>query len=296
MGISSMTGYGQGCSTVAGHTVVAEITSLNHKGRDIRLALAPELQSLEAMVMKQVSAALVRGSVTVQMRLQAAGGKALSVRINLDQERLRAMVGELQALARAAGLEEIMSVRDLLLIPGMVDLCPAELPRTELAQAATEAVGAALEELCREREREGGTLAEEMIMRARTLMEKVEKIDSMRDAALADCQQRLRQRIEKLRMELLVDEERLAREVAFVALRGDVTEELLRLRSHVEQLLELLSENRSAAGRKLQFLGQELQREINTLAAKTGECRIADLAMEFKIELERIREQSQNLE
>ncbi len=297
MNIQSMTGYGHGRSELRGDTILVDMTSLNHKSREVRLSLPSELQKLESFLTDKIGRRISRGSINLTLRLQSGEeGGGLPGKASVNRRALRSLARELQGVAEELGLADDLSLCDLLSVPGMVESVPLELPVEELKEGVDAAVDQALDALIKERLREGDGLTEELLQRGNYLLELIEKIDRLRDSAMRDYQARLRERIALLQVELSLDDERLAKEVAFAAQRTDVTEELVRLRAHTEQLVQLLREPESPVGRKLHFLGQEIHRESNTLGAKTGETEISQLALEFKSELEKIREQCLNIE
>ena len=295
--IQSMTGYGHGRAPLVDDYILLDLTALNHKSREIRLNLPPELQKLEPHLTRIIGSMINRGTINLVMRLQSGEkGSGLTGRPRVSRRRLRELVRELREAALDAGISDHFSIGDLLGLPEIVAFEPEDIPAEELRQAADKALRQALDELIRERCREGAELAQELIQRGEKLNEIMDRIDKLRDSAMKNYQERLQQRISLMRLELAADDDRLVKEVAFAAQRTDITEEMTRLRAHLEQFLRLLRHPEPPVGRKLMFLCQEIHRESNTIGAKTGETKISRLVLDFKAELEKIREQCWNVE
>jgi len=278
----SMTGHGRGAA--AG--VVVEVRAVNHRHLDIKLR-APVDAAIEAAVIAQVRGALERGAVTVAVERGAGasgGGR-------IDPERARAAHAELDELARALGL----AAPTLALVlgqPGVVRGVAGE-PLDEAAVAG--ALAEALMALTAMRAQEGAALATELHARFAAIGVLVERID----AGASDAPARLRQRLEEriARAGVALDPARLAQEAAMLADRADVTEELVRLRSHLVQLAALVTvEAPAAVGRRLDFLIQEVGRELNTIGSKAPSAEIVTWIVDAKAELEKGREQAQNVE
>lgn len=296
MTLHSMTGYGQGEAVVEGNRVTIEITSLNHKTRDFRLGLDTELQSLEFFLIERLAVGIYRGTIHLNLDLKQNNKQGNGQRIKINRELIRQLTGDINSLAVELNLKNTLCISDLLSIPGVILTENTELPMEKIKEAAAKALDTALSELIEDRRREGDNLARELRRHGEKLNKILNKIDSLRDSAMLAYRDRLQKRIVQLQLELPDNDERLAKEIAFAAQRTDITEETVRLRSHLDQFLQSLVEGNGPIGRKLQFLCQEIQREINTVSAKTAESEIADLALEYKTELERIREQCSNIE
>jgi uncharacterized protein (TIGR00255 family) len=200
-----------------------------------------------------------------------------------------------RALAEATGLAAEISVADLLRLPGVVTVEEAEEEEGESAVLLKTAANEALEELCRMRQTEGAALERDLELHIGALDGWVREVDGLLPAALERIQGRLRERVQLLLAETPADPGRLAQEVATLAARSDVAEELARLRSHLAQFLGLLTEG-GAVGRQLDFLTQELHREVNTIASKADDTELVTRILEARTLVERIREQVQNVE
>jgi uncharacterized protein (TIGR00255 family) len=290
----SMTGYGRGHAPLGRGSFVVEIRAVNHRFLDLRVRADSELTAeqhvLEAYVRKHV----LRGRVDVSARLE---GK-LGTDVVLDRARARAAFAELIALRDELAPNESIPLSLLSGVPALFSEVGAPAPEARLA-AAEQAVHMACADLAHMRSLEGSALAVDLTRRAAGLLDNVEKIAAATANQSATLRDKLSARLRKLLdgvTDIPLDAGRLEQEVALLADRTDVSEELTRLRSHVAQLRELLADNGpEPVGRKLEFLIQELGREANTVGAKISDAGAAQHALEVKAELERMREQVQNV-
>ena len=229
-------------------------------------------------------------AVTYQLKPEARQASA-----KVDVELVQHLARQLREAGRAAGLREAEpSWHDLLLIPGVVMSSDATLyePLRELALTAFQG---ALSDLERSRREEGQRLQADLLARGETIRELVEQIASRESEAQRLQKERLQERLAGLGLDLPIDDEKLSREVIFYVEKADITEETVRLRAHLERYGALLK-SEGDPGRDLDFLGQEMGREANTLSAKTADLPIAEAALRLKTELGRIREQIMNIE
>ena len=290
-----MTGYGQAVAERDGRRVVVEIRAVNHRFLDLKI----RGQSLDPAVEEAVTGAIrkriERGSVTAGLRIEERGGAAA---LRVDQEVAKQMYTELSALRAALGIEEPVGLALLCAQPGVLVPQEAAANAEALVACASEAAAQALDLLVAMREAEGAALTQDAGARLGRLATLADEIAQRADTAPGDARRRLEERLARLlqgsRVE--VDEARLAQEVALLADRLDVTEELVRLRSHLEQAGQLMAESQGAVGRRLDFLVQEMGREINTIGAKSQSAEIARAVVAAKAELEKVREQVQNIE
>ncbi|MGI5923658.1 MAG: YicC/YloC family endoribonuclease [Lentisphaeria bacterium] len=292
--MKSMTGYGRATASADGNQVTVEVSAVNSRKQvDMRFAIPRELGMLEPVLRQQIQERLSRGSLQVALSyaLNPAARKEMA---QIDMDMACHVADKLREVAKKTGIVDEITLQDILSVPGVVveaTSSPYE-PLKELAVAALKDALAALDDM---RSREGAKLQEDLLARRQTMIELVDKIAARGDEALILQKQRLRERIAVLGVELTLDDERLTKELAFFAERADITEEIVRLRSHLDQYGELLVSD-SDPGRNLDFLGQEMNREVNTLAAKTADLSISNWALALKAELARIREQIMNIE
>ena len=296
--LRSMTGFARVRRPCGEGEVVVSVKTVNHRGLDIHLHTPSAADPVENAIRVLVKGRLARGHVDIRISLPEStkGAGGAGVNDAMLEEYLRAF----REAAARHGLDARPDLNAALRIPGMfVETTGAE-PGAETESAVLEAVGAALDELNEFREREGGEIAQEMRGHNRRVAAVAEEIDKIRGGAVAAFQARLTDRLRELLKGVQIEPQRLVQEAAVLADRSDVGEEIARLRIHAAQLAALL-EGGGEIGKKLDFLLQEMNRESNTILSKTGGIgdaglKITDLALEAKAAIEKIREQSLNLE
>lgn len=295
--VRSMTGYGAAEVEAQTGRWWVEVRSTNHRFLEVVVRLPRDLGALEDRVRAAVAGRVRRGRVEVLVREEATG-RARSVTV--DTELARQYAQALETLRRELGIQDSLNLAALLALPEVVRLEEVR-PDVELAwHALRTGLDQALDSLVRMREAEGAHLAEDLAARVARVEEWVEEVSRRAEELPRVYAQRLRERVAELVRALGVerppDEARLAMEVAAFADRCDVREELVRLRSHLHQARALLHASDGAVGRKLEFLLQEMQREVNTVGSKAGDLDVTRAVLEMKSELEAIREQVQNVE
>ncbi len=289
----SMTGFGASSAEADGEAVVVELRSVNHRYCDVKARLPRELAGLEPMVVARVKGRLERGACEVSLR--RTGTAPGAGRVRLDLSLARDHLARLEELATALGLEGRPTLRDLAEAEGVITLGDAEIDLERVGNVVAGALDAALEQLVAMRAREGEALASDLEARLARIEAWVVEVEAEAPKALEAWRARMETRIAELAEGVEVDPGRLAGEIAILADKSDVAEEVTRLRSHLGHFRELLAGD-GAVGRKLDFLVQEMNREVNTIGAKSQSTGIAERVVELKAELERVREQVQNLE
>jgi uncharacterized protein (TIGR00255 family) len=292
--MKSMTGYGRGSATGDNFAVAVEIKTVNNRYLDIHLRLNQELSALEVPVKRRIGARLSRGRVDVNITLERIGEVAYEV----NRPLLTGYINALRSIQEEYDLPGQLDVSLLARVPGALQ--PA---RDGLEQVAVDgvdrAVDAALDDLERMRESEGAALTDEMRVRIARIETEVPIIEAAAAGLVDAYRTRLQKRISELvargGQAIELDAGRLAQEVAYLADRSDITEELTRLRSHLDQFREALDQP-AEVGKRLDFLLQELNREANTVLAKSTAISIKDAALAIKGEVEKLREQVQNVE
>ena len=263
-------------------------------GSSRRASSFPRLSAgSEPEVRRLVQGRVARGRVDVTVTLRRKAAAAPSVRTDVALG--LAYARGARALGEAAGVASEISVGDLLRLPGVVTVEEAEEDDGESAVLLKTAVVEALDELCRMRQTEGAALARDLGSHMDALGAWVRAVEGLLPAALARIQARLRDRVQAILGEAPADPGRLAQEVATWAARSDVAEELTRLGSHLAQFRALLADG-GAVGRQLDFLAQELHREVNTIASKADDAELVARVLEARTLVERVREQVQNVE
>ncbi|MDT8389647.1 MAG: YicC/YloC family endoribonuclease [Lentisphaeria bacterium] len=293
--MKSMTGYGSGTATCDGSSLTLEIKSVNGKQRDIRCNLPTEFAAAEAELLVLIHEHVARGSVLVSATFTPSPELRKSG-LRVDAELAEAVVAKLRAVAARTGIDTTLSVADLLNVPGFIsvrDTClDADTARHLLLAAGQEALLAFDEG----RRAEGGDLRADLNGHCAHLETLLASMRDRQDDVLRRYRDRLLDRVRLLEVEVTLDDERLAKEVAFAAQRSDIAEELSRLDSHLKTFRQLLGTGDEPVGRQLQFVCQEIHREINTLGSKTSETDTAKEGIQFKTTLEKIREQIANVE
>lgn len=296
--VHSMTGFGEGRRTGAGWDVTVTMKSVNHRFLDPRWQAPGELERLIPELEKRLRAELRRGHVEVRVSLAAAGGAGAASR--LDPEVVEAYLAAHAELSRRLGVRQEIAVSEILRVPGAWS-ADAGADAAEAAPLVTEAFGAALAALREMRRREGAALVEELQRRLAAVGAGRERLSAHRRELEAGWLERLQRRLQELAGELFASHpERLLQEAALAAERGDISEELARLETHETAFRELLAGG-GEVGKKLDFLVQEMNREVNTLLSKTttaapAALQLGAVGLELKSEIEKIREQVQNLE
>jgi uncharacterized protein (TIGR00255 family) len=290
--IRSMTGFGAGRGASGGEELDVEVRSVNHKFCEVKVRLPRELGALEVEIAKTVKDRLARGGVEVAVRRAGgAGGLAPKVDVALAESYARAFA-EIQA---RLGLPGHVALADVLAAEGVVRLDERQMDSDAAREALRRALAAALDALVAMRAREGEALARDVRARLDTVEGLVARVAMLAPQTIEHHRVRLAERIAELTRGVPLDPARLAQEVALFADRTDVAEEMTRLASHVAQARTLLASD-EPAGRKLDFLVQEMHREANTIGSKSQSAEIAAAVVALKAEIERMREQVQNVE
>jgi uncharacterized protein (TIGR00255 family) len=293
--VRSMTGFGRAEVTGESIAVTVEARSVNHRHLDVAIRLPRTLASLELDARRLVQARLERGRVDVSVQVTPLGGTTAQ-RVQIDAALAREYVARAQSVAGELGLGPAPGIEWLLERPGVMRLEDAEPVEPSAPWPLLErALSQALDELVERRTAEGERLAEALRSLHADLGTSVDAMAARAPAASARREQRLRERLRALLAETAIDESRIVAEAAIWAEKTDVTEELARLRAHLAEF-SLALEKGGPVGRALDFLIQELNREVNTVGSKADDLELSQAALGAKGMLEKIREQVQNLE
>ena len=294
--VVSMTGFGRGTASGPQGVWTVELRSVNHRYLDIGLKIPRRFMGWEEKIKKEIGNWHVRGRVDVFVTFsdEGAAGERLKTDLRLAREYL-ACLEEMAATLALEGkpdLAMLASYRDII-VPVDEEIGTEMLE--ELWEPFCEALGAALGECSQMRQREGQRLVDDLLERLNSFQATLDTVESSLPGIIANREGALKERLDTLLAGVAIDPLRLAQEVAIVADRLDVTEELVRVASHLEQLRELIAASKPI-GRRLDFLVQELLREVNTVASKISNAETAHMTVAMKNDLEKIREQVQNLE
>jgi uncharacterized protein (TIGR00255 family) len=288
--MKSMTGHGRGDAAVKGVHAVVECFSVNRKQGEVSVAVPRDLSWLEPHVREDVLKRVARGKVQVSVAIESAAGAATQL---IDETRAADFLRQARALQKKLGLSGDIGLQTVLAAPGVLKSESAD--ERDILPAVKKALAAALDDLLVMRAREGGYLKKELTRCATRMAALVKKVRALAPAVPKRQRENLRRRLEAARLPVDVLDPRLATEIAVFAERCDITEELIRLDSHLAQLRENL-ESDSPVGRTLEFLTQEMGREWNTTGAKANDANISRLVVEAKSELDKLREQLANIE
>jgi uncharacterized protein (TIGR00255 family) len=294
-----MTGYSRTQGENKDASLAVTVKSTNHRFLDLQIRISSGLEALEPLLRRLAKEHVVRGHVEVTVSLQRLG----TTQIQLDDKLVGAYVVACQKLREAYGFTAAPDPVALLRIPGMVSTGNGEIPPEELAplgEMLEKVTVKAFEHLNEMRSREGEILGRDLRLRLDNLQRLTEEVSRLARRVPALYQRRLESRIQEMLPGAELDAARLAQEVAYLAARSDITEELTRFESHLDQTRHLLEEG-TELGKKLDFLLQEMNREANTLLSKTTDVpevglEISRQAIEMKTEIEKLREQAQNIE
>lgn len=288
-----MTGYGRGEADSGGVKFSVELNSVNRKQSDLVVNLPRDFAALEPRIRQAINEKLSRGRTTAIISLQegANGTRHLA----LDTSLARSYHDAMLALQKELSAPGEITISAILQAPGVMRFSENRLTPEDAWPALDRALGAALSDLIRMREREGKHLAKDLIQRLKVIRREVKEVRALFPEVVKRYRAALFDRLEKAGLDLALEDERLIKEVSLFADRSDVSEELTRLDSHLAQFAHHLRRN-EPVGRTLEFIAQEISRELNTLGAKSNDAVISQHVVACKAELEKIREQVQNLE
>ncbi len=290
--LRSMTGFGAGSAEGDGHTVRVEAKSVNHRFLQVKVKAPSDWPDLEAKIEALAKTRLARGAVSISVHVDAGSNGLVT---EVDEAAVERFAKAAARIAELTGSEVSISGEGWLRLPGVVREARAK-PSPAVPELVLSAADAALRELVAMREREGEAMARDLATHAAELGDLRAKIGERAPELAREQLEKLRGRVQELLgPEQPVDPAELARELAILADRGDVAEELSRLDSHQDQLAQLLA-SREPAGRQLDFLVQECLREVNTIGSKTTCAQVAQWVIAGKTAIERLREQVQNVE
>jgi uncharacterized protein (TIGR00255 family) len=293
--MKSMTGYGRGDCSQDGFKITVELSSVNRKQSEISVNLPREMEMLEAQIRDLINQYIARGRLTVRVALHTGASK-LSARMHLNVPLAKAYARELNRLSRQLKLPGPVTLDHLARAPGVFQTDEQIVEEENFWPAVENALKKALSALVKMREREGAHLAQDLAQRIATMRKAVVEIQKHAPTVAERYRQQLLERIKSSGLEAPgSDDDRLLKEVVYFADRSDISEELTRLQSHFRQF-EDGRRSREPVGRMLDFLAQEMNREVNTIGSKANDSLISRAVVTLKTELEKFREQAQNVE
>ena len=291
--VKSMTGYGRAVETVNGREFTVELRSVNNRYLDCAVKLPRALSFAEDAVKQAVKGAISRGKVDVFISLRSES--AQDVKITLNAPMVEGYIAAMRQMAKDYGIREDISVSLLSRMPDVFTVDKPEVDEEQLLSDLLSVVGKALERFDAMRTAEGKALENDLRSRGETILSLVEQVESGSGQTVADYRARLENKLKEVLANTAIDESRILTEAAIFADKVAVDEETVRLRSHLDQMNNMLTTG-GAIGRKLYFLLQEMNRETNTIGSKCSDLKLARIVVNIKAELEKIREQTQNIE
>jgi uncharacterized protein (TIGR00255 family) len=289
----SMTGYGHGETDQNGTKFSVDLNSVNRKQSDIVINLPRDLTELEPRIRQAINESISRGRTNVVVTYH--NGSGTTRMLALDTELARSYHEAMCALQKELNAQGEITIGAILQAPGVMRAPEETIDSGRAWPAVERALQAALAELIKMREREGKHLAKDLIRRLKAMRKQIKEIRTLHPDVVKKYRAALLERIHKAGLPIASDDERLVKEISFFADRADVSEELTRVESHLAQFAHHLRKN-EPVGRTLEFITQEIFRELNTLGAKANDAAISQRVVGCKSELEKIREQIQNLE
>jgi uncharacterized protein (TIGR00255 family) len=290
----SMTGFGRGTNIGDDFSITIEIKTVNNRFLDVNFRMPAELQSVEQSLKRRIGEKLSRGRADVNIQYDRSYDSVYELNRDLISGYLLALK-ELQTEFSIAGEPDINTIARL---PGVLNLKKQD-PEPDFLTAIEQALDAAIADLQAMREKEGAALSSELAQRLSAIEKRIPVIEGEAELVAKEYVEKLKKRIEDLlaksESQVEIDSSRLAQEAAYLADRADISEEIQRLRTHIDHFRSIMEEE-SEVGKRLDFLTQELNREANTIASKTNNMTVKENALAIKSEIEKIREQVQNVE
>ena len=291
--VKSMTGYGRAVETVNGREFTVEIRSVNNRYLDCSVRLPRTLSFAEDAVKQAVKKSVSRGKVDVYISLRSEGGEELNVTLN--QNVLESYLAVMRQMVQQYGVKDDISAANLSRLPEVFVLEKPEVDEEQLMADLMLVTGKALDSYDAMRAAEGQALDRDLRSRGETILTLVAQVEAGNAQTVVDYRARLEAKLQEVLSNTSIDEARILTEAAIFADKVAVDEETVRLRSHLEQMNTMLTDG-GAIGRKLDFLLQEMNREANTIGSKCTDVKLARIVVDIKAELEKIREQTQNIE
>ena len=291
--VKSMTGYGRAVETVNGREFTVELRSVNNRYLDCTVKLPRMLSFAEDSVKQAVKATISRGKVDVYISVHAEG--AADVKVTLNDAMVEGYLAAMKQMVEQYGVKDDISVSLISRMPEVFSVEKPQVDEEQLKADLMSVVQKALANYDAMRAAEGKALEADLRNRGNTILELVAQVEAGNGQTVIDYRTRLENKLKEVLANTAIDESRILTEAAIFADKVAVDEETVRLRSHLEQMNVMLT-NGGAIGRKLDFLLQEMNREANTTGSKCSDVRLARIVVDIKAELEKIREQTQNIE
>lgn len=290
----SMTGFGRGESSDDSYNLKIEIKTVNHRYNDINIKMPRHMNYLEESMKKTVKNKISRGKVDVYVNLEYIDGAPIDIKADMDLA--RSYKETLESINRELNLSGDIRINNILSMSDIIKTEKKEIDEESLWKVVEESLSIAVDDIMSMKLREGKELENDMVSHLKEIEDILIGVEDRSPIVVNEYKEKLNARInDLLDKDMIVDEEKLSQEVAYFADKSNINEEIIRLASHINQFEKILEEEETV-GRKLDFLIQEMNREINTIGSKVNDIEIATSVVDIKSEIEQIREQVQNVE
>jgi uncharacterized protein (TIGR00255 family) len=291
--IRSMTGFGRAREIIDGRDILVEIRSVNHRYFEFSAKLPRSYMYLEDKLKHLIQSKTGRGKIEVSLSIYNIAGKETQISINMPV--VESYVNALRGNIIELDLDDDLSLSDVFRMTDAFNVMKADIDEDEIQQSVNQVAEQALEKFVQMRENEGLRIKSDLLEKVTLIESKIAEVEKLSPETTANYRKRLFDKLSEILENTQIDEQRVLLEAAVFAEKTAVDEETVRLHSHIAQLREML-DGESLVGRKLDFLVQEINREINTIGSKAQDLRITKIVVDLKSELEKIREQIQNIE
>ena len=291
--MKSMTGFGRANYEKDGRNYVIDIKTVNNKYSDISIKISRRISFIEEIARKQIAGKITRGKVDVTINFLDCSTKAKNIVLN--KEIAREYIKQLREIADENELSENINVVEVAKLPDILNSMDLD-NEEEITNEALQCLDMALENLIEMRTKEGENIKQDFLTRISRVENLVNQISAESNGLIEEYVIKLEKRVKEILKTDVVDENRIAQEAVIYADKTSIEEEITRLKSHIEQLNDLINNTQTPIGKKLDFIIQEMNRETNTIGSKSGSNNITKLVIDLKVELENIREQIQNIE
>jgi len=293
--IKSMTGYGRTTSVFDGKNYIVEVKSVNHRGVEVVVRLPNILAPLETEIKKVICRKLFRGRIEVYIRVESDLNKEVGTKLEVNLPLIQHYYSLLNQVRQEFDLKDEITLSMIVRLKDVFYYSECNVDLDEIWKHLQKILVNSIDSLIKMREKEGELLLKDFVLRLNMIRDYLNALKLRVPQVLVEYQERLSKRINELTDSLEIDESRLSQEVAIMAEKSDVTEEIIRFESHLSQFEEML-ESGGPIGRKMDFLLQEMLREVNTAGSKSSDVNISRNVIEIKSELAKMREQVQNVE
>ncbi|QHS22192.1 YicC family protein [Virgibacillus sp. MSP4-1] len=292
--VKSMTGYGREIAAIGETRITVEVRTVNHRFLDLSIKMPKMLLYIEEKMKEQARLFFSRGRIDVMVSIEGEG--LVNRNINIDWDLLDQYIEKLSSIQNHYQLSGSVRVQDILKLEDAFSIVEQENTSSNFEDVLLRTCDTACKKALEMREHEGNALYNDLKQRIQFVQTVVQRLEKQRDIIMEEYRQRIRQRMEEYLNEELHDERKMMQEVALLAEKGDITEEVTRLFSHIHQFLSTLEQVDEPIGRKLDFIVQEMHREVNTIGSKSNDGDLSQWVVSIKSEVEKLKEQIQNVE